>query len=52
VSDVAGNTGAATQQVSAAAQESSGSTRQVAATSGELAGYAVELDRLVAAFSV
>jgi methyl-accepting chemotaxis protein len=52
VSEVAGNTSAATQQVSAAAQESSASTQQVASTSGELAGYAAELDRLVGAFSV
>jgi methyl-accepting chemotaxis protein len=52
VSDVAAQTGAATQQVSAAAQESSASTQQVATTSGELAGYASELDQLVGAFSV
>jgi methyl-accepting chemotaxis protein len=52
VSNVASNTSAATQQVSAAAQESSASTEQVASTSGELAGYAAELDRLVGAFSV
>jgi methyl-accepting chemotaxis protein len=52
VSDVANNSSAVTEQVSAAAQESSASTAQVASTSGELAGYAADLDRLVAAFSV
>jgi methyl-accepting chemotaxis protein len=43
---------AVTEQVSAAAQESSAATAQVTATSNELAGYAAELDRLVGAFSV
>jgi methyl-accepting chemotaxis protein len=37
---------------SASAQQSSASTQQVASTSDELAGYAAELDRLVASFTV
>jgi methyl-accepting chemotaxis protein len=52
VSEVATNSSAVTEQVSASAQESSASTDQVAATSGELAGYAAELQDLVEAFSV
>jgi methyl-accepting chemotaxis protein len=52
VSEVATNSSAVTEEVSAAAEESSASTEQVAATSGELAGYASELERLVTAFSV
>jgi methyl-accepting chemotaxis protein len=52
VSEVATNSSAVTEEVSAAAQESSASTEQVATTSGELTGYAAELEGLIGAFSV
>jgi methyl-accepting chemotaxis protein len=52
VSEVASSSSAVTEQVSASAQESTASTEQVASTSNELAGYATQLNHLVAAFKV
>ncbi|RKQ86112.1 methyl-accepting chemotaxis protein [Solirubrobacter pauli] len=52
VAQVATNSSAVTEEVSAAAQQSTASTDQVATTSGELAGYASELEELVSVFSV
>ena len=52
VASVAVQTSAATQQVSASAEESSASTAQIASSSEQLTQMAVELNELVATFSV